>query len=135
MSDEGRTIVVGYDGSDASRRALARAAEFAGDGARVVVVHATAPLYPPPHAMSDPDEERRSEVLLEEARELLGRRGVTPDTRRPVGDAAEELVATATETAAAVIVVGRRRSSVAHLLGSVSSKVVELAPCDVLVVR
>jgi nucleotide-binding universal stress UspA family protein len=135
MSDERRTIVVGYDGSDVSRRALGRAADLAGDGVRMVVVHATPSLYPPPHAVTDPDEERRSEVLLEEARELLGRRGVTPETRRPVGDPADELVATATETGADAIVVGRRRSPLAHLLGSVSSKVVEQAPCDVLVVR
>ncbi len=135
MTDERRTIVVGYDGSDVARRALARAADLAADRARVVVVHATPSLYPPPHAVTDPDEERRSEMLLEEARELLGRRGVTAETRRPVGDPGEELVATATETDADVIIVGRRRSPLAHVLGSVSSKVVEQAPCDVLVVR
>jgi nucleotide-binding universal stress UspA family protein len=34
-----------------------------------------------------------------------------------------------------VIVVGRRRGTFSHLLGSVSSKVVSDARCDVLVVR
>lgn len=130
-----RTIVVGYDGSDAARRALGRAAELADDGATVVVLHATPSVYPRPYELTEPAEETRSEALLDEARRLLTGRGVEPQTRSPVGSAAEELVAAAKETGADVIVVGRRRSAVAHLLGSVSSKVVEDAPCDVLVVR
>ena len=74
-------------------------------------------------------------VLLEEARELLGRRGLEAEVRTPVGPPAEELVSAAAELAAELIVVGRRRSAAAHLLGSVSSKVVREAACDVLVVR
>jgi nucleotide-binding universal stress UspA family protein len=130
-----RTIVVGYDGSDAARRALGRAADLAGGDARVVVVHATHPLYPRPYDMEDPDEEARSDVLLEEARQLLGGRGIDAETRSPAGGAAEQLVAAAKEVEADAIVVGRRRSTAAHMLGSVSSRVVEEAPCDVLVVR
>jgi nucleotide-binding universal stress UspA family protein len=131
------TIVVGYDGSDSARRALGRAAELAGEGedARIVVVHATRPLYPRPYDMPDQDEEARSEVLLEEARQLLVARGIEPETRSRVGGAAEELVGTAAEVEAETIVVGRRRSTAAHMLGSVSSRVVDEAPCDVLVVR
>jgi nucleotide-binding universal stress UspA family protein len=130
-----RTIVVGYDGSDAARRALGRAAELADAGATVVVLHATPSVYPEPYEVEDVDEEARSEVLLEEARQLLGQRGLEPETRSPVGGAADELISAAKETGADVIVVGRRRGAVAHLLGSVSSKVVQDAPCDVLVVR
>jgi nucleotide-binding universal stress UspA family protein len=128
--------VVGYDGSDASRRALGRAAELADEGATVVAVHAAASVYgdaaPGP---ADPDEEARAEVLLQEARQLLGDRGVEAEVRTPVGPAAEALVAAAKEIGAELIVVGRRRSPAAHLLGSVSSKVVREAACDVLVVR
>jgi len=135
-----RTIVVGYDGSDSARRALGRAAELAGVGregeeARIVVVHATHPLYPPPYDIADQDEEARGEVLLEEARQLLLARGVEPETRSAVGGAAQELVGAAKEVKAETIVVGRRRSPAAHMLGSVSSRVVAEAPCDVLVVR
>jgi nucleotide-binding universal stress UspA family protein len=130
-----RTIVVGYDGSDSARRALGRAAELASDDARVVVVHATQPLYARPYDMEDPNEEARSEVLLEEARQLLAARGIEAETSSPVGGAAEELVAAARELEADAIVVGRRRSTAAHMLGSVSSRVVSDAPCDVLVVR
>ena len=130
------TIVVGYDGSDAARRALGRAAELATEGTKVVVVHATPSVYggstPGP---ADPEEETRAEGLLQEARELLGRRGLEAEALKPVGPPAEELVSAAAELAAELIVVGRRRSPAAHLLGSVSSKVVREADCDVLVVR
>ena len=36
----GRRIVVGYDGSPASRAALARAADRAGEDGRIYIVHA-----------------------------------------------------------------------------------------------
>lgn len=131
-----RTIVVGYDGSDVARRALGRAAEVAEEGARVVVVHATPSVYGDAAAgPADPDEEARAEPLLHEARELLGRRGLEPEVRTPVGPAAEALVSAADELQADLIVVGRRRNPAAHLLGSVSSRVVREAGCDVLVVR
>ena len=40
--NRGRRIVVGYDGSPASRAALARAAALAGEEGRIFVVHAYA---------------------------------------------------------------------------------------------
>ena len=128
-------MLVGYDGSDSARRALGRAAELAERGARVVVLHAARPLYPRPYDISDPDEEAKSEALLEEARQLLAARGIEAELRSPTGRAAEALVAAAKELEADLIVVGRRGSAVAHMLGSVSSRVVDEAPCDVLVVR
>src|SRR4051794_10265820 len=42
----GRVLVVGYDGSESSQRALQWARGHAGDGGRVVVVHA---YHPPPN--------------------------------------------------------------------------------------
>ena len=127
--------MVGYDGSDAARRALGRAAEVAAEGAMIVVLHATPSGDPARHETADPSAEGHGAVLLEEAKALLARRGHTPETRIALGDAAEKLVAAATETNADAIVVGRRRAPTAHVLGSVSSKVVEQAGCDVLVVR
>ena len=130
-----RTIVVGYDGSDSARRALGRAADLSEEGATILVMHATPSVYPKPYEVVDPEEETRSEILLEEAKELLAKRGVAAETRSPVGDPAEHLIAAARAAQADVIVVGRRRSTISHLLGSVSSKVVEHSACDVLVVR
>lgn len=132
-----QSIVVGYDGSDASRRALGRAADLADEGATVFVVHAAPSVYPGSGAaeVPDPAEERQSKTLLDEAKELLAKRGVTAETRTAVGGAADALVDTASESGADVVIVGRRNSAVAHILGSVSSDVVERAPCDVLVVH
>jgi nucleotide-binding universal stress UspA family protein len=130
------TIVVGYDGSDGARRALGRVAALRDESDRVVVVTAAPSVYPPPYAVLDTEEEPKTKALLAEASSLLDRHGVAAETRMPVGDPAEGLVATARELGAALVVVGRRRDSLArHVLGSVSKKVVEHAPCDVLVVR
>jgi nucleotide-binding universal stress UspA family protein len=130
-----RTIVVGFDGSDASRRALARLAELAWDDAQLIVVHATSSVYKEPYEVGDPKDVERGRLLLDEARELLGKRGIEPELRVVVGDAADEIVGIAKESEADLVAVGRRRSALSHLLGSVSSKVVSDAPCDVLVVR
>jgi nucleotide-binding universal stress UspA family protein len=130
-----QTVLVGYDGSDAARRALAWAAELA-RGGRVVVLTATASVYSGNYDVPDPQGERRGQALLEEASAMLTKEGIEAETRMPVGDAADGIVAAADEVRADVIVVGRRRDSLARrLLGSVSAKVVEHAPCDVLVVR
>jgi nucleotide-binding universal stress UspA family protein len=128
-------IVVGYDGSDASRRALGRAADLAASGAKIVIVHGAASVYPGSIELPDPAEEQQSQTLLDEAKELLAKRGVSAETRTVVGDAAGALVEAASDVDADIVIVGRRSNPVAHILGSVSSKVVEHAPCDVLVVR
>jgi nucleotide-binding universal stress UspA family protein len=53
-----------------------------------------------------------------------------------VGEAAELIVEAAQGVGADLVVVGRRdRRPLRSLLGSVSSRVVRRAPCDVLVVR
>ena len=52
------------------------------------------------------------------------------------GEPADQLVEKATQLGADLVVVGRRnRNPLRMLLGSVSSRVVRRAPCDVLVVR
>lgn len=124
MSAQPRNIVVGYDGSDASRRALDAAADLAGYGSRLAVVSVA------PHPVSE------NGGPLADARERLLRRHVEARYLEPFGEPAEALVATARELEADLVVVGRRKSSLQRLvLGSVSAKVVRRAPCDVLVVR
>jgi hypothetical protein len=62
-------IVLGYDGSDSAKRALARAAELAGASGTVLVVTA-APLVYNARAggLVDPKEEEEARRLLTEAR-------------------------------------------------------------------
>lgn len=118
MAAQPRTIVVGYDGSDAAVRALDAAVGLSGYGSALSVVSVGHP------------------VALAEARERLLCRHVSASYLEPAGEPAEELVKTARGLGADLIVVGRRNGSpLRHLLGSTSAKVVRRAHCDVLVVR
>jgi nucleotide-binding universal stress UspA family protein len=122
MAAQPRRIVVAYDGSDAATRALDAAADLAGYGSILSVVTVQ-------NRSVDGD-------VAAGAREQLLRRHVEARYFQPTGDAAEQVVETATELEADLIVVGRRsRNPLRALLGSVSASVVRSAPCDVLVVR
>jgi len=133
-----KNIVVGYDGSDAAKRALERVGEIA-NGATVTVVSAVHVMPPVGRAavQVDPDEiaERRKE--LDEAKALLAGKGIAAKTVESHGDPADGIVQAAKDGRADLIVVGTRGANLASrvLLGSVSTKVVHEAPCDVLVVR
>ena len=132
-------IVLGYDGSDSAKRALARAAELAGASGTVLVVTAAPLVYANARAgdLVDPQQEEEARRLLTEARAILAAHGAAVETKDAAGDAGEAIIAAAEEADAELVVVGTRRRNVAArlLLGSVSMKVVQTAPCDVLVVR
>ena len=133
-----KRIVVGYDGSKAARRALERAAELAGYGTTVTVVSVAPSIYTnglPP--LADPDDVERAQRLLDDARAQLVARHVTVSTCDPVGDAAEQIVQTAEELGADLVVVGTHNGHALGrlVLGSTSTSVLHRAPCDVLVVR
>src|SRR5262249_4799643 len=105
-------IVVGFDGSEHSRKALERAADIA-NGATVAVVSAanisrlmrdpaggTAPVDPA-------DAEARTQALAE-ARKYLEGRGVKAQYIEGHGNPADVLVQEAEENGADLIVVGTR---------------------------
>jgi nucleotide-binding universal stress UspA family protein len=134
-----RWIVVGYDGSAAAERALLRTADEAGDRDVVVIVTST----PRAHSAG-----AAAEPLLDgtaDASELLAAAKATVTARSSVadvvvvareGDPADELLEVARAAGADLLIVGRRgKDFVARtLLGSVATRVIEHAPCDVLVV-
>jgi nucleotide-binding universal stress UspA family protein len=131
-------IVVGYDGSDAAKRALDRALTLAGDDGKITVVaaaesHARAGITQGAHL--DPSEIERRRKDLEEAKALLAERGVDGETLEAQGDPGDMIVNSSKD--ADLVVVGSRGLNPLQrlLLGSVSSKVVHRAECDVLVVR
>jgi nucleotide-binding universal stress UspA family protein len=134
-----KRIVVGFDGSDNARKALARAAEIA-NGATIAVVSATSPqkfLRDPAVSAEDPaDVEARSEALAE-ARKYLEEKGITGQYVTGHGNPADVIVQEAEESGADLIVVGTRGHNLAQraILGSVSTNVVHHATVDVLVVR
>jgi nucleotide-binding universal stress UspA family protein len=136
-----KTIVVGYDGTEASDRALGRAADIAkAFGSRVVVTSVAHLMTATAHGggsvdPTDPPEEHAA--LLDAARAKLADGGIDADTVLGVGDPAEAIVQLAEERAADLIVVGTREPGfVERVLGhSVSESVQRRAHCDVLIVH
>jgi nucleotide-binding universal stress UspA family protein len=129
-------ILVGYDGSEAARRALVHAAELVGRGGTVDVINVITaqPVSARIETLSD-RERSRQRKLLQEAKLLLGEWDVGMTPVKAVGDPATEIRTAAEESGAAIVVVGRG-SGVRRLIhGSVSTRLVRQAPCDVLVVH
>jgi nucleotide-binding universal stress UspA family protein len=131
-------IVVGYDGSDAAKRALERAITLAGGDGRITVVaaaesHARSGITQGAHL--DPSEIERRRKDLEEAKAVLAERGIDGETLEAQGDPGDVIVNNSKD--ADLVIVGSRGLNPLQrlLLGSVSSKVVHRAEGDVLVVR
>lgn len=132
-----RTLVVGYDGSEAARKALDYAATRI-NGGKLFVVTA---VVPPPEWMGAPgwqqiidEEHARGRQLLTEAVERLPE-GVDYVTELLEGPAADAIVDVAAARDADAIVVGSRGlGRVRAVLGSVSHDVLHLADRPVVVV-
>ncbi|HET6869988.1 MAG TPA: universal stress protein [Solirubrobacteraceae bacterium] len=138
MNDpEALTIVIGYDGSEAARRGLARVRGLGPRVGRVIVVAVAPDLRSAGLSSELTGGEFDGPRLGEEASALLdAAEDPRVETRTMAGDPAAVLVEVAREAAADLLVVGRRGSDfVARtLLGSVAQRIVQQAPCDVLVV-
>ena len=135
-----RKILVCYDGSPESERALMRAVEVASAvPVHVTVVSVAESLYPMREwtNLVDPAEEQEHHRLLERATQTLADHGIDAAKIEPIGDVADRIVELARETDAALVVVGTRHYGIVRrlLFASVSEEVVADAPCDVLVVR
>ena len=136
-------IVVAYDGSEHADRALDRAVQLAtSSGAELVVVSAaklTPLLHDPALGASpvDPIEAEWARENLDKARARLANTGTAVRTVEAHGDPEDAIVRLAKEENADLISVGTRGLNAAQraLLGSVSTKIVHNAHCDVLVVR
>jgi nucleotide-binding universal stress UspA family protein len=136
-----KTIILGYDGTEGSERALARTTELASAfGSKVVVTSVAHRLTATAHgggSVDPTDLPGDHDALLDAARNRLAGGGIDVDTVLGVGDAAEAIVQLAEERAADLIVVGTREPSfVERVLGhSVSESVQRRAHCDVLIVH
>jgi len=134
------TIVVGYDGSEASRAALLFGARQAGAGGRVFVVHA---YDLPPDMLGWPNYDHllserrgRGEALLREL-PLGGEALAGPEyaTELIGGPPAEAIADVARVRSADEIVVGARGlGRVRTLLGSVSHELLHIADRPVVVI-
>lgn len=132
------TIIVGYDGSDAAKRALAKAMTLDGELAVVSAARIDRMAGGFVHGGSvDVVEREQVKEVLAEAQKIVADAGAHARFIEVHGDPADSMVEQAKELSAELIVVGTHGKSVARraLMGSVSSDVVHHAPCDVLVVR
>ena len=136
-----KTIVLGYDGTDASARALERTGEIAkAFGSSVIVTSVAGTMGGAVHAggagdPTDPPDEH--EQLLDDATKQLSERGIQAESVLALGHPAEAIVELAEQRSADLIVVGTREPGFwERLLGhSVSASVQRHARCDVLIVH
>jgi nucleotide-binding universal stress UspA family protein len=129
-------LICGIDSSVGSEHAAATAAALARElEYNAVLVHVV-PLHEPSGRAGELSKGRRHELW--ELRALAERQGFARPTHVYLtsGDPAEELVRTADELDAALIVVGSRglRELGCAVLGGVSSALMRTAPCPVVVV-
>jgi nucleotide-binding universal stress UspA family protein len=129
-------VLVGFDGSDASKRALVHAAELVGRGGNLDVINVIGSQPVSARVGSVVDGERRRQVkILHQAEALLGEWDVRMTPHKAIGDPTNEIRAAAEESGVGVIVVGRGSGLRRLIDGSVSARLVRRAPCDVLVVH
>jgi nucleotide-binding universal stress UspA family protein len=134
-------ILIGYDGSEASKKAFETACSLAlRDGAKLWVLS----VARPPEIGDEVETEaviensrRYHRRLLAELKNVVKKKNINAHFEVSVGHPAEQIIYDADRHAVDLIVVGDRgRSKVARLfLGSVSRQVVEHAGRPVLVVR
>jgi nucleotide-binding universal stress UspA family protein len=126
-----KTIVVAYNETDTSERALERAAELARLYDAHLVVTSVIPILVGSAHSAEPGEE------LQRAGARLRELGLEAELVEAVGEISEAIVEVAESRGADLIVVGTREpSQVERLLGqSVSEGVQRMAHCDVLIVH
>jgi nucleotide-binding universal stress UspA family protein len=135
------TIVVGYDDTEPSKRALERAADLAEKfGSRLLITSVAPVMIPSGHGSPgvDPtDPPKQHELELQHAQAYLTGRNLSAELQPAIGDPADTIVEVADQNGATLIVVGTRQPSILErLLGtSVSGAVSRHAHCDVLIVH
>lgn len=132
-------IVVGYDGSDCSRNALAealRTAKALGDEVTVVFGYAPPGLWGGEIVEHEEAIEERGQKVLEEAKHQAEAAGMTVELELVARKASEAIVTVADEREARMIVVGSYGDPPLKgmILGSTPNKLLHIADRPVLVV-
>lgn len=136
-----KTIVLGYDDNEPSKRALERTAQLAKAFGSELIVASVAPIVASaarsagPIDQADPPERHVEE--LAHAREYLDSQGISAQYRTGVGEPADTILELAEERGADLIVIGTREPNfLQRVLGqSVSDAISHKAHRDVLIVH
>ena len=135
-------ILVAIDGSEGSDRALAKAVELAQLAkARITALAVEGPLPAYAATIGEVDEVKREKdvffnALAEQAKRRASESGIVLEVIVRPGHPAELISEVATEGAYDLVVLGHRGHFLRdHLLGSTADRVVEHAPCPVMIVR
>jgi nucleotide-binding universal stress UspA family protein len=128
-----KNLLVGTDGSDGAGRAVDVAAKFArAAGAKLTIAMVGTPLSPLANEM---EEILVAEELSRAERRARRTKGISIKTKILWGDPAQALIKAIRSEKVDAIVVGRRgRGRLAGVpLGSVSQKLISVAPCVVII--
>ena len=137
-----KRILIAHDGSKSSEKALRKAFQIAETfGSSVTVLSVIPELYLT--ELMEMDRARILETMAKETREMMEKIKAKPKKVKSLktvikqGDPADEILNVAEKMKADVIITGShgRHGAQRFLLGSVSSKIVDHAACDVLVVK
>jgi len=135
-------FLLGFDGSDGAKLALAKTAELAVKcGAEVhVVAVGRLPEYAETRDEVDDAKEHAEQYYKERVKEaaaILSARGVRVQMRVEIGRPSEVLIRVAKAVGADLIVLGANPHSALHrrVVGATADKVVDRAECTVMVVR
>ena len=134
-------ILLGYDDTEASKRALERAIELAKAFQAKLLVTSVAPTVQAAGrsmgALDPTDSPERHQAELEQAAAVIKAAGLSAELLPAIGHPAETIVQIAGDEGADMIVVGTREPGfVERLLGqSISQAVARHASCDVLIVH
>lgn len=135
-------VVLGFDGSDGARVALAKVADLAAKcGSEVhVVAVGRLPEYAETRDEVDDAKEHAEQFYKERVKEaaaMLAGKGVRAQMRVEIGKPSDVIIRVAEEIHADLIVLGTNPHSVLHrrVVGATADKVVDRASCTVMVVR
>ena len=138
-----KRILVAHDGSEHSDNALKKAVELAECCRACIIVMSVVPEInyeeadEPDRAMVLEERLEQARAAIERVRQGLLRLNLNARTMVRHGPPAEKIMEAAAKMKVDMLVVGSRGKHGAEkfLLGSVSMKIVEYAPCPVLVVK